>query len=86
MDLEDVLYGYIPLMIALVIIVFEIRSLLSNPTPINSGIGFFVLGFNAFGIYLLVLMLRGAWPSYLPHIAIGLGLLLFFIQRGLNKR
>jgi hypothetical protein len=86
MDLESILFGYVPLIIAFVVIVYEIRSLLSNPTPLNSGIGFFVLGFNAFGIYLLILMLRGAWPNYLPQLAIGLGTLLFFIQSGLIKK
>ena len=86
MDLEEVIYGYIPLIIALLVIVLSIKSLLSSPTPINSGIGFLVLGLNSFGIYLLILMLGGAWPNYLPHLAIGLATVLFFIQKGLTKK
>ena len=86
MDLENILYGYIPLLIALAVIVIAIRMLISKPTPLNIGIGFFVLVLNSFGIYLLILMLRGAWPSYLPHLAIGMGILLFLIQKGIVKK
>ena len=85
MDLEEILYGYLPIVIAIMVIILSIKLLFSKPVPVNSLLGFFVLGLNAFAIYLLVLMLAGSWPSYLPHIAIGIGILLFLVQRSLFK-
>ena len=85
MDMEELLSGYLPLLIALFVTGFSIKLMLAKPLPLNSLLGFLVISLNTFSIYLLIRMLGGAYPSYMPHIAISIATVLLFIQRRVVK-
>ncbi|WP_445383071.1 hypothetical protein [Robiginitalea sp. IMCC43444] len=85
MDLEEIIWGYFPLLIALIEVVVTIKFLLAKPVPANALLGFLIISLNTFSIYLLIRMLIDGNPSYTPHIALSIATVLLFIQRRIVK-
>jgi len=86
MDLEEVVWVYTPIFIAIFGIIFSFRLTLSRKNLNNGIITFLITLLNGFSIYVLFLMLNDYWPTYLPHLFIILAVILFLIQNILNKR
>lgn len=80
MDTEEILWVYLPLLIALIETGFTIKLMLAKPLPLNSLLGFLVISLNTFSLFLLIRLLGGAAPSYLPHLAILLASILLLVQ------
>lgn len=85
MDTEEILWVYLPLLIAMIETGFSIKLMLDKPLPLNSLLGFLIISLNTFTIYLLIKMLGGAYSSYMPHIAISIATVLIFIQMRVVK-
>ena len=81
MDTEEILWVYLPLLIALIETGFTIKLMLAKPLPLNSLLGFLVISLNTFSIYLLITQLSGAAATYTPQIAILIATALIFVQR-----
>ena len=85
MDLEEIVYGYIPLLIGIGLIVYSFylsRKRKTTKNYISTVVIFFLSGL---GIWILYLMLLGAYPTYTPHIAISLAIITLFIQKAYLK-
>lgn len=83
---EVILWGYLPMVLGVAAMVASISSALSHPSDFQSVAAAIVLTtvpLAELGLYMLV---RGAWPSFLPHVVIGIALLLAIVQRWLIRR
>jgi hypothetical protein len=81
MDLEEIVWGYIPIIIGLIEIIYSGISL--NKKRIISRLVTFliILTLNILAIYILIQMIIGAWPTFLPHIIILISTLILIIQK-----
>lgn len=70
MDLEAILWGYLPITIALIEIYISIKLSIQKGTLLQWTFTVLICGLNILAIYILVRILLGAWPTYMPHIAI----------------
>ncbi len=70
MNLEAILWGYLPITIALIEIYFSIKLSIKKGTFLQWAFTVLICGLNILAIYILVRILLGAWPTYTPHIAI----------------
>ena len=86
MNIESLVWGYIPSFIALTCIIWSFLIFMNNRSHIN--IIFFVLiaSINVFAIHSLAMIFFGAWPTYIPHILIGLTTAFFFIQKIVQRK
>ncbi|WP_445385858.1 hypothetical protein ACT6NV_03360 [Robiginitalea sp. IMCC44478] len=85
MDTEELLWVYLPLLIALFETGFTIKLMLAKPLPLNSLLGFLIISLNTFSIYLLITHLGATAATYTPHIAILIATALILIQRSVVK-
>lgn len=85
MDLEPILWGYLPIIIALVEILVSIRLSITKRTFGQWGLTVVISGLNILLIYILVFILLGAWPTYMPHIGILISAVLLLIQYLIKK-
>jgi hypothetical protein len=70
MDLEAIFWGYLPIIIALIEIYISIKLSIKNGTFFQWTFTVLICGLNILAIYILVRILLGAWPTYMPHFAI----------------
>ena len=70
MDLEAILWGYLPIIIALIEILISVKLSIRKRTSSQWVFTVVISGLNILSIYFLVVILFGAWPTYLPHIGI----------------
>jgi hypothetical protein len=86
MDLETVIYGYIPILIGLFEIFISIYLTKNRKKIFDFIVSFLILIFNSLAIYILVKILMDSWPSYTPHILILLSTILLIIQYLIFKK
>ncbi|MGQ7947599.1 hypothetical protein [Flavobacterium sp. WC2509] len=86
-DLELYLYGILPMIFGLFILLKSIQILSNGKTILNWIISTIILVSTLFAEYILAFVLfKEAWPTYLPHILILFNLLLLFAQIKIKKR
>jgi len=86
LDLETVFWGYIPVFIAVIEIFFSIYITRKGFSYLHLMISGLILILNGFALYALVEMLNGSWPSYMPHVGIGISTMLILIQWETDKK
>ena len=86
MDLETVVFGYIPIVFAIFEIIVSIKLTKNRKKTFGFIISFLILVLNSSAIYELVEILLDAWPSYTPHLLILLSTVLLMIQYLIFKR
>jgi len=81
MDLKLLLWGYIPMIIAFVEIIWSLKLLLKNPLFLNVLLSISITLMNTLSLYVLYLIFfTAAWPTFIPHILIGISTILIIIQ------
>ncbi|MBG6188390.1 hypothetical protein [Flavobacterium sp. CAN_S2] len=76
----------IPTFIAIFVVVKSIIVLKKKRSLINWALTILVISLVVFSEYILgVIFFMDAWPTYLPHIGIGLALIIYGIQFFVNK-
>lgn len=83
---ETILWGFLPMALGVAAMVASTLFALRRPSDFQSVAAAIVLTTVPLSELALYLMVRGAWPSYLPHIVIGIALLLVAVQRWLARR
>ncbi|MFA7615223.1 MAG: hypothetical protein WCY16_01410 [Weeksellaceae bacterium] len=79
-DLKAVLYGFLPLIIAIIEIIWSFKITIKSPGFLNLFLSLLILLLNGFSICIIVLMLKGGWPTYTTHIAILIASIFILIQ------
>ena len=80
MDLEAVIYGYVPILIGILEIICSIYLTSKKQKILNFIISIIIIASNTLSIYILIQILIGAYPSYTPHVLIGISTILIIIQ------
>jgi CHASE2 domain-containing sensor protein len=86
LDLETILYGYIPITIGLLEIIVSVYLTLKFRKTFNFIFFFLISVSNVLAIYILIQILNGAWPSYLPHFLVLFSTIILITQIIFNKR
>lgn len=86
MDIEAIFWIYLPILIAILEMIWSFKLTIQQNSHFDSIASFLILILNGFSIYILVLILNGAWPTYTPHLAISISTLLTVIQIIRRKR
>jgi hypothetical protein len=86
-DLEFYLYGIIPMIITLLIMVKSIQILFKRKMFLNWLMTLLIFVSFSLAEYMLFLIsFTQAWPTYFPHLLLVLNLILLGIQLLLNNR
>ena len=80
MNLEQIIWIYLPIAIALVEIVLSMRRSLKKRTVVQWILTTVILALNSIAIYILVRILDDAWPTYIPHLGILISTVLLIVQ------
>ena len=81
MYLELLVWGYLPMIIAFIEIMWSLKLLLKSPLFLNVLLSISITLLNTFSIYVLYLMFfTETWPTFAPHILIGVSTLLIIIE------
>tara|TARA_R110002012_G_scaffold275236_1_gene461771 strand:+ start:2253 stop:2516 length:264 start_codon:yes stop_codon:yes gene_type:complete len=86
LDLETTLWGYLPILLATIELILSVWISKERLKPINVILTLLIVILNGLAIYVLLQMVQGAWPTYLPYFGIGISTILFLIQYGLFKK
>ncbi|MEX0996060.1 MAG: hypothetical protein WDZ45_03310 [Flavobacteriaceae bacterium] len=88
MDIESIIWFYLPIVIATIEVVWSLLLAFKKFSFFDSIVSFLILLLNGSSIYVLIIILMGSWPTYIPHIAIFIATILFVIQilRGKRKK
>lgn len=86
MDLEIVVWCYIPILIGLLVIGGSVFLTAKSRNIIGLVASFLITTFNSLAIYILVQVVTGAYPTYIPHIFILVALILLVVQYFLKKK
>ncbi len=86
MDIEAIIWIYLPIIISIIEVVWSLRLTFQKSSYFDSITSFLVLVLNGHSAYILIVILRGAWPSYIPYIAIGISTIILVIQILRRKR
>ena len=87
MDLKLLLFGYIPMIIAFAEIIWSLKLLLKNPLFLNVLLSISITLMNTLSLYVLYLIIfTEAWPTFIPHILIGISTILIIIQIIKNRK
>jgi|TARA_B110000967_G_C18674950_1_gene455024 hypothetical protein len=87
MDLELLLLGYPPIIIAAVEIIWSLKLLLKSPLFLNVLLSISITLLNTFSLYVLYLIFfTETWPTYVPYILIGISTILIIIQIIKNRK
>ena len=85
---ESVFYYWflIPSIVAVFVSIKSTQFLIKNRSLINWMLTAFIIGLLFFSEYILgVIFFMDAWPTFLPHIGIGIALIICIIQYFVNK-
>ena len=88
MELEDIFWNYLPILIAGAEIVISLRLTIRKNSYFDSIATFLIFALNGLSIYILIAIAMGRWPTYIPHLAILISTILITIQvirRRINK-
>jgi len=87
MDLKLLLWGYIPMIIAFVEIIWSLKLLLKNPLFLNVLLSISITLMNTLSLYVLYLIFfTEAWPTFIPYILIGISTIFIIIQIIKNRK
>lgn len=86
MDLEIVVWGYIPILIALLVIGGSFYLTAKRRNLFGFVTTFLILGLNGLAIYILAQIITGAYPTYTPHLFILVSLILLVVQKFVKKK
>ena len=86
MDLEGIIWIYLPMIIAILEVYFSVKSIKLKRSVVGIASFVLILLINLFAVSALISMLIGAWPSFIPHILIGFSAIFLIIQLGLADR
>ena len=81
MDLELLVWGYIPIMIGLLLIGGSLYLTAKRRKLFGFVTSFLILALNGFAFYILAQMITGAYPTFIPHIFILIAAVLLLLQR-----
>lgn len=80
-DLELYVYGILPMIIGLLILLKSIQISFNNKTVLNWIILAIIFPSSILAEYILgVITFTNACPTYMPHILLGFNLILLFVQ------
>lgn len=85
LDLEEIVWGYIPILIATIEILLALNILRKRIDVKNLILTALISLINGFSIYILIQIFYNAWPTYTPHIGIGISTISFMILFRINK-
>ncbi|AEL26986.1 hypothetical protein [Cyclobacterium marinum] len=86
MEFESLIWGYLPILIALTVGILSVRLILKKQLLLSVFLFLIILGSKSLAAYILVSILVGAWPSFMPHIIISFSILLLLVQKYLHSR
>jgi len=87
MDLELLLWGYPPMIIAAFEIIWSLKLLLKSSLFLNILLSISITLLNTVSLYVLYLMFfTETWPTYVPYILIGISTILIIIQTIKNRK
>jgi hypothetical protein len=87
MDKEEIIFGYIPVIISVILIVFSFRIFVRQRKLFSNGVLFLlILFFNSIAMIYLLPMLKGAYPTILPHLLVLISLPIFIFQYKFYKK
>ena len=87
MNLELLLWGYPPMIIAAVEIIWSLKLLLKSSLFLNILLSISITLLNTVSLYVLYLMFfTETWPTYVPYILIGISTILIIIQTIKNRK
>ena len=75
-----------PLIIAILEIFLSGKSIRKEKSIFGIILFVVILLMNLFAGYILIAILMGGWPTYVPHIMIGISAILLILQIGLTSR
>ena len=68
MDITVILFGWFPIALCLVLMIWSIHLTRVKVKPWKVILTFFVLIALVFSVFILIAMINGAWPTYIPYI------------------
>lgn len=75
-----------PTIITVFLVTKTIIILVSKKSFINWTFSIIIIGLTIISEYILgVIFFTDSWPTFLPHIGIGLALIIYLIQKYINK-
>jgi hypothetical protein len=87
MDLKLLVWGYLPMIIAFIEIIWSLKLLLKSSLFLNVLLSISIALLNTFSLYVLYLMFfTETWPTFVPHILIGISTILIIIQIIKNRK
>ncbi|SFN52574.1 hypothetical protein SAMN04487989_1011005 [Bizionia echini] len=86
MNLETFIYGYIPILIGLLGILVSIGFTRKNLNILNFISSIVISISNSLAIYMLISILAGAYPTFMPHALILISTILVLIQYLIKRR
>ena len=85
MDFEEIIWGYVPILVSLIEIFISIKLSAKRQTSVQWILTILICALNIFAVYILIRMLNNAWPTYTPHFGILISTILLIVQY-LNKK
>ena len=85
LDFEEIVWGYIPLLIGLIVVLLSLNILRKKIDIKNVILTALISLINVFSVYILIQILNNVWPTYSPHIGIGISTILLMIQFRINR-
>lgn len=83
---ETILWGFLPMALGVAAMVASISFARRRPSDFQIVAAVVVVAIVGWSELFLYMMVRGALPSYLPHMMIGIALLLVAVQGWLARR
>jgi hypothetical protein len=80
MDIEEFVWIYIPILIGILEILISGISFIKEKKIIRFLLFIIIAFLNSLAIYILIQILNGAWPTYTPHIAIGISTIILLTK------
>lgn len=87
MDLKLLVWGYLLMIIAFIEIIWSLKLLLKSSLFLNVLLSISITLLNTFSLYVLYLVFFiESWPTFVPHILIGISTILIIIQIIKNRK
>jgi CHASE2 domain-containing sensor protein len=80
MDTEAIIWIYLPMVIATIEVVWSLKLTIQKKSNFDLIASFLILALNGFAVYILIVILNGSWPTYIPHLAILISTFIIVIQ------
>jgi len=83
MDIEEIAFGWLPIVCCLALMAWSIQLTRKKIKIWKVFFTLLIFIALAFSVLILIGMLRGAWPTLIPHIVIGFVAIILTIQQSL---